>query len=410
HERPGPSPQRGHKLPRDLTQSLTPPGTPAKQHAPRTLAEDPHGLRPLGTPSIHNSESGGGPSSTLPRNINLGGGMNHSLSYSSSCISEFFDAREYTSDNEPSEYSSDEDSLGSADESTTTTSDEEEEAATDKIRIFPDEKSKSSSRLLLPVAAEASTETNLTGRRVKLPVPKADTEGLNLWNLLCKNIGKDLSKISMPVTLNEPLSALQRLCEELEYSDLLDKAASAGTPLERMIWVAAFAVSSYGSSNARAGHKPFNPLLGETYECVREDRGFKYLAEQVSHHPPISACHAVSKQWTWSQDLRVKTKFWGKVRRIKLLMKQALAAFLMIIFPVHGLKLRDDRVERYTWNKITTCIHNLFGSERWVDLYGVCLISCPETDLETKIDFVKASYWSNKKHEVLGNIVNVSSG
>ena len=34
--------------------------------------------------------------------------------------------------------------------------------------------------------------------------------GLNLWNLLCKNIGKDLSKISMPVTLNEPLSVLQR--------------------------------------------------------------------------------------------------------------------------------------------------------------------------------------------------------
>ena len=31
----------------------------------------------------------------------------------------------------------------------------------------------------------------------------------------------------MPVTLNEPLSTLQRLCEELEYSDLLDKAVTA---------------------------------------------------------------------------------------------------------------------------------------------------------------------------------------
>jgi hypothetical protein len=44
---------------------------------------------------------------------------------------------------------------------------------------------------------------------------EADTSGVNLWNLLCRNIGKDLSKISMPVTLNEPLSVLQRLCEEL---------------------------------------------------------------------------------------------------------------------------------------------------------------------------------------------------
>ena len=33
--------------------------------------------------------------------------------------------------------------------------------------------------------------------------------------------------------------------------------------------------------------KPFNPLLGETYELVDED--YRYFAEQVSHHPPITA-------------------------------------------------------------------------------------------------------------------------
>ena len=46
-------------------------------------------------------------------------------------------------------------------------------------------------------------------------------------------------------------------------------------------WVAAFSISAYGSSNARASHKPFNPLLGETFECIREDKGFRYIAEQV---------------------------------------------------------------------------------------------------------------------------------
>ena len=94
----------------------------------------------------------------------------------------------------------------------------------------------------------------LMGRRQKLPVPMSGAEGVNLWNLLCKNIGKDLSKISMPVTLNEPLSALQRLCEELEYAELLDKAAAGGaedTQLDRMTWVAAFAVSIYGSCQVK---------------------------------------------------------------------------------------------------------------------------------------------------------------
>ena len=46
--------------------------------------------------------------------------------------------------------------------------------------------------------------------------------------------------------------------------------------------MAAFAVSSFALNFHRAGRKPFNPILGETYECVREDKGFKFIAEQVS--------------------------------------------------------------------------------------------------------------------------------
>jgi len=46
--------------------------------------------------------------------------------------------------------------------------------------------------------------------------------------------------------------------------------------------VAAFCVSGYSSTYTRAGQKPFNPLLGETYECVREDKGWNFIAEQVT--------------------------------------------------------------------------------------------------------------------------------
>lgn len=38
--------------------------------------------------------------------------------------------------------------------------------------------------------------------------------------------------------------------------------------------------------------KPFNPLLGETYELVVPGK-YKYFSEQVSHHPPICACIAI---------------------------------------------------------------------------------------------------------------------
>lgn len=63
------------------------------------------------------------------------------------------------------------------------------------------------------------------GRRGQLPMPApSGNEVPSLWGILKKNIGKDLSRISMPVALNEPLGVLQRMCEELEYSELLDAA------------------------------------------------------------------------------------------------------------------------------------------------------------------------------------------
>ncbi|XP_062955056.1 oxysterol-binding protein-related protein 3 isoform X7 [Cynocephalus volans] len=120
-------------------------------------------------------------------------------------------------------------------------------------------------------------------RRTCLPAPCPNTSNISLWNILRNNIGKDLSKVAMPVELNEPLNTLQRLCEELEYSELLDKAAQIPNPLERMVYVAAFAVSAYASSYFRAGSKPFNPVLGETYECIREDKGFQFFSEQAKY-------------------------------------------------------------------------------------------------------------------------------
>ncbi|CAF0740821.1 unnamed protein product [Didymodactylos carnosus] len=44
-----------------------------------------------------------------------------------------------------------------------------------------------------------------------------DTSNIDLWNITCKAIGKDLLRVTMPVILNEPLDLLQNLCEEMKY-------------------------------------------------------------------------------------------------------------------------------------------------------------------------------------------------
>lgn len=51
------------------------------------------------------------------------------------------------------------------------------------------------------------------------------------------------------------------------------------------VYIATFVVSSYAFSYYRTGGKPFNPILGETYECDRPDKGFQFVAEQVGVNP-----------------------------------------------------------------------------------------------------------------------------
>ncbi|XP_029705188.1 oxysterol-binding protein-related protein 6 isoform X3 [Takifugu rubripes] len=231
------------------------------------------------------------------------------------------------------------------------------------------------------------------GRRTCLPAPCPDTSNINLWNILRNNIGKDLSKVSMPVELNEPLNTLQRMCEEVEYSELLDKAADTEDPFERMVLVAAFAVSGYSSTYYRAGSKPFNPLLGETYECIREDKGFCFFSEQVSHHPPISACHCESKNFTFWQDVRWKNKFWGKS---------------MEILPIGTVNLTIPRFgDHYEWNKVTTCVHNILSGRRWIEHYGeITIRNMKSSACLCKLTFVKGNYWSSNVNEVQGFVMD----
>ncbi|KAA0710762.1 Oxysterol-binding protein-related protein 6 [Triplophysa tibetana] len=234
-----------------------------------------------------------------------------------------------------------------------------------------------------------------SGRRKVLPAHGTDNSHIGILTILYNNIGKDLSRVSMPVALNEPLSLLQRVSEELEYSHLLDTANHTDDPYQRMVYVAAFSISGYAWASWRNRYKPFNPVLGETYENIREDRGFRYVAEQVSHHPPLSACHAESENFTFWQDQRWKYKFWGKSVEI------VSSGMVNVTLPKYG--------DHYEWNKAVTCIQNVFSQQRWLEHYGDVIIRNVNSDECTcKITFIKSRYWGEGsiKNEVQGTVLD----
>lgn len=65
-------------------------------------------------------------------------------------------------------------------------------------------------------------------RRKKLPDPIEKEQRVSLWSMIKDNIGKDLTRVCLPVYFNEPISSLQKCFEDLEYSHLLDEAYEHG--------------------------------------------------------------------------------------------------------------------------------------------------------------------------------------
>lgn len=127
--------------------------------------------------------------------------------------------------------------------------------------------------------------------RVRLPVMKPVSLKISmLWSCFSNLIGKDVSRFSLPVFLNEPMTVLQKGAEMSYFAKrFFTKAVQEQDPCMRMLHVAAYSAATYCFVKGRTS-KPFNPLLGETFEVVTPD--FRFLAEQVSHHPPVASVYS----------------------------------------------------------------------------------------------------------------------
>ncbi|MED6219571.1 Oxysterol-binding protein- protein 1D, variant 2 [Stylosanthes scabra] len=233
-------------------------------------------------------------------------------------------------------------------------------------------------------------------RRDNLPEPKEKERPVGLWSIIKDNIGKDLSGVCLPVYFNEPLSSLQKCFEDLEYSYLVDRALEWGkqeNDLMRILNVAAFAVSGYASTEGRQC-KPFNPLLGETYEADYPDKGVRFFSEKVSHHPMVVACHCEGRGWKFWADSNLKGKFWGRSIQLD---------------PVGVLTLQFEDGETFQWSKVTTSIYNIILGKIYCDHYGTMRIK-GSGNYSCKLKFKEQSIIDRNPHQVHGFVQDNRTG
>ncbi|KAH8829083.1 Oxysterol-binding protein-domain-containing protein [Flagelloscypha sp. PMI_526] len=239
----------------------------------------------------------------------------------------------------------------------------------------------------------------------------------SLWSVLKNSIGKDLTRIAFPVEFNEPTSMLQRMAEDMEFSGCLDIAARTQSPLLRIAYVAAFGMSNYSSTLGRIA-KPFNPMLSETFEYVRPDKGYRYVSEQVSHHPPMSACWAESAKWHYYGEVDAQNKFMGKsfeirptgVAHAELLIPSSFVtpSSLLSSYPpakptLLGAKEQDGLVcEHYSWKKVTTNISGFIFGSPVIDHYGDMVVKNHRTGDTCVLTFKPRGWRGRDAFEIFG--------
>lgn len=116
--------------------------------------------------------------------------------------------------------------------------------------------------------------------------------------------------------------------------------------------VVAFLVSPF--SNIERPWKPFNPILGETFEW--KDGDLQFLCEQVCHHPPVSAGHGENKHFVYDIVSAPKTKFLGNS---------------IDIYPIGRTRLQLKKSGDLYWHSPPNSkAHNLIVGTTWIDAYG----------------------------------------
>ncbi|XP_058209101.1 oxysterol-binding protein-related protein 3C-like [Rhododendron vialii] len=212
------------------------------------------------------------------------------------------------------------------------------------------------------------------------------------WKMMQKYVGSDItSMVTLPVLIFEPMSMLQKMAELMEYSYLLDLADECEDPYMRLVYASSFFISVYYA--IQRTWKPFNPILGETYEMVNHG-GITFIAEQVSHHPPVGAGHAENDHFVYDITSKVKTKLLGNsvevypLGRTRVTLKRD-GVILDLVPP-------------------PTKVSNLIFGRTWIDSPGEMILTNLTTGDKVVMYFQPCGWFGAGRFEVDGYVYNAA--
>ncbi|XP_043201383.1 oxysterol-binding protein-related protein 8-like isoform X1 [Amphibalanus amphitrite] len=225
----------------------------------------------------------------------------------------------------------------------------------------------------------------------------ADENKNLLWPLLKQlRPGMDLSKVVLPTFILEPRSFLDKLSDYYYHADYLSRAIHEDDPFLRMRSIVGWYLSGF-YKKPKGLKKPYNPILGETFRCYWQhpngSRTF-YIAEQVSHHPPVSAFYVSNRRdgFCISSSILAKSKFYGN------------STSAILVGTATLTLLPRGEAYRVTM-PYAHCKGILIGTLS-MELGGKVTIECEKTGYTTELEFKLKPMWSGQDdcNRVVGKI------
>ncbi|KAM7063540.1 oxysterol-binding protein-related protein 10 isoform 2-T3 [Molossus nigricans] len=234
-------------------------------------------------------------------------------------------------------------------------------------------------------------------------------------------LGMDLTKVVLPTFILEKRSLLEMYADFMAHPDLLLAVAAGATPEERVVCFVEYYLTAFHEGRKGAlAKKPYNPIIGETFHCsweVPKDRvkpkrtashsppsherlmaddppesyKLRFVAEQVSHHPPISCfyCECKEKRLCITTHVWTKSKFMGMSVGVSMIGEGVLRLL------EHG--------EEYVFTLPSAYARSILTIP-WVELGGKVSINCAKTGYSATVIFHTKPFYGGKVHRVTAEV------
>ncbi|XP_056390858.1 oxysterol-binding protein-related protein 11 isoform X2 [Hyla sarda] len=241
-------------------------------------------------------------------------------------------------------------------------------------------------------------------------------------------LGMDLTRVVLPTFILEKRSLLEMYADFLSHPDLFLSISGGLTPEARMLRFVEYYLTSFHEGRKGAlAKKPYNPIIGETFHCSwrvpkdcvqspessetlvdaqdqtppQEDSAdnkteedyytVRFVAEQVSHHPPVSGFYAECPE----RKMCVNTHVWTKSK----FMGMSIGVTMVGEGVLHLLEYDEE----YTFTLPCAYARSIL-TVPWVELGGKVNVNCPKTGYSATVTFQTKPFYGGKLHRVTGEV------